>query len=96
VSVLVNGFTGAFEEVAAFGQPIRYLTRDEALDVVAAALHTTRRELRGADAALMFQPSDITHVRAYPFWRVTVGRRTVYVDQLGQLYGKLLPSIPGD
>jgi hypothetical protein len=96
VSVLVNGFTGAFEEVTAFGLPIRYLPRDEAIDVAAAALHTTRQELRGAEAALMFQPSDITHVRAYPFWQVTVGKRIVYVDQLGQLYGKLLPSIPGD
>ena len=43
----------------------------------------------------MFQPSDIGHIRAYPFWRVKIGRRTVYVDQLGTLYGKLLPSIPG-
>jgi len=27
---------------------------------------------------------------------VTVGKRKVYVDQLGKLYGKFLPSIPGD
>jgi alkylation response protein AidB-like acyl-CoA dehydrogenase len=25
-----------------------------------------------------------------------VGDRTLYVDQLGKLYGKLLPAIPGD
>jgi hypothetical protein len=45
---------------------------------------------------LMFQPGDITHVRTFPFWRVRVGDRTLYVDQLGTLYGKLLPAIPGD
>ena len=96
VCVLVNAYTGAFEEVTAFGSPIRYLPREEALGVVAAALHPSPEELRRAEAGLMFQPSDITHVRTYPFWRVRIGRRTVYVDQLGQLYGKLLPSIPGD
>jgi len=96
VCVLVNAYTGAFEEVTAFGSPIRYLPREEALGVVAAALQTSPERLRDAETTLMFQPSDITHVRTYPFWQVKIGRRTVYVDQLGQLYGKLLPSIPGD
>src|SRR5260370_10041323 len=36
------------------------------------------------------------YVRTYPFWRIRVGERTLYVDQLGNLYGKLLPAIPGD
>ena len=46
--------------------------------------------------ALMFRPSDITHVRTWPFWQVKTADLTLYVDQLGQLYGKILPSIPGD
>jgi hypothetical protein len=96
VSVLVNAYTGNLEEVTAFGNPIRYLSEEEALDVVASAFQTDRRQLRNPETTLMFQPSDITHIRAYPFWRVKIGRRTVYVDQLGTLYGKLLPSIPGD
>jgi hypothetical protein len=66
------------------------------LDVVASALQTEGRELKDADVTLMFQPSDISHIRAYPFWRVTTSRRTFYVDQLGMLYGKLLASVPGD
>jgi hypothetical protein len=96
IAVLVNAYTGALEEVTAFGQPIRYLTREEALDAVAAAMRLERRRMRDAEATLMFQPGDITHIRAYPFWQVKVGRRLVYVDQLGVIYGKLLPSIPGD
>ena len=64
--------------------------------MVASALQTKRRELKDADATLMFQPSDISHIRAYPFWRVTTSKRTFYVDQLGTLYGKLLVSVPGD
>lgn len=96
VCVLVNGYTGAFEEVTAFGQPLKHLSEQEALNVVAAALKVTPSRLRGADATLMFQPGDITHVRTYPFWLVRVGERVVYVDQLGKLYSKLLSAIPGD
>jgi hypothetical protein len=96
VCVLVNAYSGALEEVTAFGQPLKHLTVEEALGVVAAALRVAPNRLRRADATLMFQPGDITHVRTYPFWRVQVGERVVYVDQLGKLYGKLLPAIPGD
>jgi hypothetical protein len=94
--VLVNAYTGAFEEVTTFGRPIRYLTREDALAVVASALQKDVRELKKADVGLMFEAGDITHIRSYPFWRVDLGERTLYVDQLGKLYGKLLPSIPGD
>ena len=94
--VLVNAFTGAFEEVTTFGKPIRYLAKEEALAIVASAMQRDTKELKNTEATLMFQPGDITHIRAYPFWRITVGKRRVYVDQLGKLYGKFLPSIPGD
>ena len=96
VCVLVNAYTGNFEEVTAFGKPMRYLAEEEVLEIVAAAMHTERKGLRDATLTLMFQPSDITHVRTWPFWKVIVGERTLYVDMLGKLYGKLLPSIPGD
>jgi hypothetical protein len=96
VCVLVNAYTGQFEEVTAFGKPVRYLPKEEALDVVAAAWRMPRRRLRVSSVTLMFQPSEITHVRTFPFWCVTIDKRTVYVDQLGKLYGTLLPSGPGD
>jgi len=94
--VLVNAYTGAFEEVTTFGRPVRYLTREEALAVVASALRKDVRKLQKVDASLMFEAGDITHIRSYPFWQVDVGDRTLYVDQLGKLYGKFLPAIPGD
>lgn len=96
VCVLVNAYTGQLEEVTTFGKPVRYLPKEEILEIVATAMNMEQEELKDVDATLMFQPSDITHVRAWPFWRVKIGSRTVYVDQLGKLYGKLLPSIPGD
>jgi hypothetical protein len=95
-AILVNAYTGALEEITSFGAPIRYLPRDEALDVVAAALRVSRARLKNAQATLMFAPGDITHIRTYPFWRIKVGRRALFVDQLGRLYGKFLTSIPGD
>lgn len=95
-AILVNAYTGALEEVTTFGAPIRYLPADEALDVVASALRVSRESLRQAEATLMFAPGDITHIRAYPFWRIRVGRRILFVDQLGKLYGKFLLSVPGD
>lgn len=95
-AVLVNAYTGRFEEVTAFGKPVRYLPREEALDVVAAATRMERDRLNDAGAALMFRPSDITHVRTWPFWQVKLADLTLYVDQLGQLYGRILPSVPGD
>jgi hypothetical protein len=96
VAVLVNAYTGATEEVTTFGRPIRYLTEEEARAIVARAMHQEPERLRNAEAGLMFQHGDITHIRSYPFWRVRVGKKNFYVDQLGQLYTKLLPSIPGD
>lgn len=94
--VLVNAFDGAFEEVTAFGQPIRYLSRREALAVVASVLHRDYRQLKDMEATLRFEPGEITHIRAYPFWEIKLRDRSVYVDQTGKLYGKFLPSIPGD
>jgi hypothetical protein len=96
VCVLVNAYTGNFEEVTVFGKPMQYLQEKEALKIVADAMRIDQKKLINVSIRLMFYPGDITHVRTWPFWEIKIGDRTVYVDQLGKLYGKLLPSIPGD
>jgi hypothetical protein len=97
VCVLVNACTGAFEEATAFGKPVSHITEREALAIVAGALHVGPAELKGAEATLVFQSSAITHVRAWPFWRIKVGRRrTLYVDQLGSLHSGVRASLAGD
>ena len=98
VCVLVNAYTGQFEEIGTFGKPVRYLQKKEALNVVARSLQMKPREIKkvAATATLMYQPSDITHIRIYPFWKIAVADRVLYVDQLGELHAKLIPSIPGD
>lgn len=100
--VIINAYTGQFEEITAFGKPIRYLPEEEAIDVVAKALDLKKEETRkmlagqAMRATLIFQPSEITHIRTYPFWKITVKERSLYVDQLGKLYGTIEPAHPGD
>jgi hypothetical protein len=93
--VTANAFKDV-EEVATFGRPVRYLSKEEALDTVAAALQRSRKQLTNANATLMFQHGEITQSRAYPCWQVTIGDRTVYVDQLGKLYGTFRSGRPGN
>ena len=96
VCILVDAYTGEFEEVTAFDEPVVYLTGQQAVNVVAAALNAAPEEFHDAVATLIFQSSEISHVRAYPFWRITVKDRSYYVDQKGKLYGSLLPGRPGN
>jgi hypothetical protein len=96
VSVIVNAFTGEFEEITAFGEPVRYLPQGEAIESVARAMKLSKEELKNVQASILFRPSDITHIRTYPFWVIKVREKTLYVDQLGNLYTQIKPSIPGD
>ena len=45
---------------------------------------------------MVFEAGEITHVRLYPFWRVELDKKTLFVDQLGRVYGRFMPAIPGD
>jgi len=92
-AVLVNAYTGHLEETTVFGRPIHYLTEEAALDVAAKALNADRKKMK---ATLMFQPSKVSHIRTFPFWRVAFGEHTIYIDQLGEVFGRLELSVPGD
>ena len=94
--ILIDAYTGEFEEMTAFDKPVVYLTNQQAVNVVAAALNVAPAELHDAVVTLMFQSSEISHVRAYPFWRVIVKDRSYYVDQKGKLYGSLYRGRPGN
>ena len=96
LSILVNAYTGDLEETTVFGRPIHYITKEDALDIAAKAFRVDREQLSRAEATLMFQPSKVSHIRAYPFWRISLRDRTVYIDQLGEVFGRLELSIPGD
>jgi hypothetical protein len=92
-AVLVNAYTGDLEETTVFGRPIQYMTREGALDIAAKAFNVDQARLK---ATLMFQPSKVSHIRAFPFWEVSLGDRLIYIDQFGEVFGRLELSIPGD
>ena len=92
--VIVNGFTGDFEEVGSFGRPVTYLPEEDAITAAAQALNLQAKEMPvSAQAMLVYTPSTITQSRAYPFWKVIFKDITLYVSQEGQVY-KLSGLIP--
>lgn len=102
IAIIVNAFTGKFEEIGAFGKPVRFLPEREAINIAAKAMNLSDREIEKMieekiiTAKMMFQPSEITHIRIYPFWKITIKENILYLDQLGTLYGTIVPSRPGD
>lgn len=96
IAVIINAFTGDFEEITAFGKPVRYLPEKEATAIAAIAMGLDKSEVKEVKATMMFVPSDITHIRAYPFWKIETKERAVYIDQLGAVYGAIRRSVPGD
>jgi hypothetical protein len=77
ICVIVNAYTGDFEEITAFGTALDYLTADEAKEVAG---------VKEANTELIYTPCNVTQVRAYPIWRVETKEKTLYVDQMGNLY----------
>ena len=75
---------------------MRYLPEEEARNIATKALRLKREQRKEVKARLMFEPSDISHIRLYPFWEITVDDRVLYVDQLGKVYGTVKRSVPGD
>ncbi|MCP5104219.1 MAG: hypothetical protein GY950_12605, partial [bacterium] len=72
VSIVVNAFTGNFEQVSAFGEAIRYLPEDEAVKIAADALKLTDADVKSIEAEMVYSPCVISSSRANPFWEITV------------------------
>jgi len=102
IAVIVNAYTGNFEEIGAFSKPVQFLPKKGAIRVAARALNLADKEIESLlkedaiSASMMYQASEITHIRIYPFWEVIIKEKSLYVDQLGKLYGSIVPSRPGD
>jgi hypothetical protein len=95
VCVIVNAFTGAFEEVTSFGTPITYLEERKAIEMAAQALKITTLESNAKEtkAAVVFTPCDFSYLRAYPFWKVEINGKVVYVEMNGKVHFTL-PAVP--
>jgi len=92
-AVLVNAYTGDFQEVGVFQRPMKYLSKDLAVRNALRYVCTCRAE---AEARLIFQPSEQTQSRFLPVWKVTVKRTTLYVTHDGRVHEKLTRLPLGD
>jgi len=103
-ALLVNAYSGEFEEIGVFQRPITYLDRDRAIGL-GLCFSCTGKEERLADAKerremvnaeLVFRTSAQTQSRFMPVWSVEIWDRTVYVTQQERVYVELMPMMPGD
>jgi hypothetical protein len=94
VCVVVNAFTGKYEEVASFRRPIKYIYKAEALQIAAEALGVETKALAGT---LVYEPCALSQSRVCPFWEIMCKEKEtfVYVDQLGKVYKSPYDSIYG-
>jgi len=94
VCVIVNAFTGRYEEVASFHSPIDYIYKDEALQIAAKALGVETKVL---DGTLVYQACALSQSRVTPFWEIFYREKGtfVYVDQLGKVYLSPFSSLYG-
>jgi hypothetical protein len=96
ISIVVNAYNGDFLSVTAFGKPVALLSEEEAVAIVLRALRESPRVRKRIRARLIFRPSEQTHVVSYPIWEITVGTKTLFVDQKGLVSAYIEPSRPGD
>ncbi|MGD2086722.1 MAG: hypothetical protein PVH61_11095 [Candidatus Aminicenantes bacterium] len=94
ICVIINAFTGEFEEVTSFGEPIDYLEAREAIQAASRALNTEVVAVKTTPTAtVIFTPCDLTYLRAYPFWKVVINDRVIYVEMNGKTHLKF-PIVP--
>jgi hypothetical protein len=101
-AIIVNAYTGEFQEVSYFENPVTYLTEEQAKKI---ALNSLCWCGSRAKAELIFEPSMQTTSRLLPVWKITATKRswifftrtaTVYVNQWGEVFDKLIPLPLGD
>lgn len=98
-AILVNAYSGDFEEIGAFERPFAYLDQRRALRLAGSYLcdcEADEKRLRDARADLVFQASAQARSRFLPVWRVSLRDETVFVTQEGLVFEAFVPMQPGD
>jgi hypothetical protein len=94
VCVIVNAFTGRYEEVASFRTPIKYIYKDEALQIAAKAMNVETTVL---DGNLVYEACALSQSRPVPFWEIMYKEKGVfvYVDMQGKVHDTPYSSLYG-
>ncbi len=91
ISVLVNGYTGKFQSIAAY-QPVSYTTQQQAIDTVIKYLGDKAKlgpQPEPPDAQLIYPRGERVASRFFPIWQVTAGRKEIGVAQSGKILTKM-------
>ncbi len=93
VCVVVNAFTGNFEEVSAFGKPAAFIEEAKAIGAAKALVSKSLSDDQSAILAdVVFIPCPLTYLRVYPLWKITLKDTVVYVEMNGKAHLTLQPS----
>jgi hypothetical protein len=87
--VLVNAYTGRFEQLNVFSRPIHYLSERVVHSIARRALGLSRREERKITTELVFSPMGPAVSSALPAWKVAIADQTLFVSQAGIVIGGL-------
>jgi hypothetical protein len=92
-AVLVNAYTGEFQEIAAFTDRIQFISEEEALELAVAAVGG--RPDFPPSAELVWESCMQTQSRYRPLWKVTIQVEDItftrYVTQLGVVHTQIDP-----
>jgi hypothetical protein len=94
-AIIVNAYSGQFQEAAVFPKPIQFLTEDEAIRAALCYVGRCSYPAEKVSAQLIFKLSDASQTRFLPLWRLTIGSEVVYVSQEGRVYRDLPEPVPG-
>jgi hypothetical protein len=89
-SVLVNAFTGRFEELAIFPQPVRYISEREVRTIASHNLGLSRADERKLQLELVSQPVQGYVSSSWPAWNVSTPKSSIAITQSGVLLGIML------
>ncbi len=96
-AVLLNAYTGEFQEIGAFPRPLEYLSREEAIQIAICSVR--KKPTKPPVAELMFEISEQTRSRYRPIWKVSIPVEEItvirYVNQLGLTYLELTSPLYG-
>jgi len=97
-AVLLNAYTGEFQEIGAFSAPLEYLSKKAALQI--AIRSVKEKPIKPPTAELVFEPSEQTRSRYCPIWKVFIPLQEItiirYVNQSGSTYTELKPPRGGN
>lgn len=94
-AVVINAYTGEFQEIGVFHMPVKYISRDRAIKLALSYLCACK-DVKKAMAELVFRHSEETQSRYLPAWQITYLKQVVFVTMDGKVLDELTPIDPGD